>query len=303
MSQLTVLVTGASTGIGSLTAQTLADAGHLVYASMRDAEGHNAGNATAVRRYAHDNGVDLRVTELDVCDPESVEEAAGRLLAEHGRVDVVVHNVGHMTVGPTEAFTPEQMAALFDTNVLGAHRVNRAFVPRMRQDRAGLLVYVGSTTSRMIYPMLGPYCAVKAAFDTLAQAMRFELARYGIEVVTVMPGAFTTGTEHFPKATHPADTTTADSYGELEGMTETVTGALQAMTPPGAHPQAVADEITRIVGLPAGSRPRSRPMVDFLHDGAEEINDTADALQAVLLQRLGLADLLTPRHPVTKEAG
>ncbi|MFE9046262.1 SDR family oxidoreductase [Streptomyces sp. NPDC007818] len=301
MSQLTVLVTGASTGIGRLTAQTLADAGHTVYASMRDVAGHNAGNAAAVQQYAQEKGVDLRVTELDVCDQESVEEAAGRLLAAHDRIDVVVHNVGHMTVGPAEAFTPAQLAELFDTNVLGAHRVNRAFLPRMRQEGAGLLVYVGSTTSRMIYPMLGPYCAVKAAFDTLAQAMRFELARYGIEVVTVMPGAFTTGTEHFPKATHPADTTTADAYGELEGVPDTVTGALEAMTPPGAHPQAVADEITRVVGLPAGSRPRSRPMVDFLHDGAEEINDTADALQAVLLERLSLADLLTPHRPVTQQ--
>ncbi|USB84240.1 SDR family NAD(P)-dependent oxidoreductase, partial [Burkholderia cenocepacia] len=126
-----VLVTGASSGFGLLTAQALARAGHTVYASMRESAGRNAPRAAAVAAYAQEHGVDLRSLELDVGDDASVDAAIERVIADHGRLDVVVHNAGHMVFGPAEAFTPEQLAQLYDVNVVSTQRVNRAALPHL----------------------------------------------------------------------------------------------------------------------------------------------------------------------------
>jgi NAD(P)-dependent dehydrogenase (short-subunit alcohol dehydrogenase family) len=125
-----VLVTGASSGFGALTVRALADAKHVVYAGMRDIGDRNSQAAAAARRYADERGVTLRPIEMDVSDQASVDGAVATVLAENRRIDVVIHNAGHMVVGPTEAFTPEQIADVYDTNVLSTLRVNRAARPR-----------------------------------------------------------------------------------------------------------------------------------------------------------------------------
>jgi len=142
-----VLVTGASSGFGRLSANALAGRGHTVYASMRETTGRNASQVAEVQKFAKDNGVDLRSIELDVLSQESVDRAIARIIADHGRIDVVVHNAGHMVFGPAEAFTPEQLAQAYDINVLGAQRVNRAVLPQLRKQRNGLLVWVSSSSS------------------------------------------------------------------------------------------------------------------------------------------------------------
>ena len=114
-----VLVTGASTGIGHLTARALAAAGHTVYASMRDVAGRNAPRVRELRDWAFANGHDLRTLELDVLSQASADAAVAAIVAEQGRLDVVVHNAGHLVIGPAEAFSTEEMARAFDTNVLG----------------------------------------------------------------------------------------------------------------------------------------------------------------------------------------
>jgi short-subunit dehydrogenase involved in D-alanine esterification of teichoic acids len=159
-----VLITGASSGFGAMTARALADAKHVVYAGMRNIGGRNARAAESARRYAVQRGVTLRPVEMDVSDQASVDAAVGAVLAEAGRVDVVIHNAGHMVLGPTEAFTPEQLAAVYDTNVLSTQRVNRAVLPALRARRDGLVIWVGSSSSRGgTPPYLGPYFAAKAA--------------------------------------------------------------------------------------------------------------------------------------------
>src|SRR5262245_19400291 len=105
-----ILITGASSGFGALTARALARAGHIVYATMRDTGGRNAAQVEDVNDYATDHGVDLRTLELDVQSEASCDAAIQEVVARHGRLDVVVHNAGHMVFGPAEAFTPEQLA-------------------------------------------------------------------------------------------------------------------------------------------------------------------------------------------------
>lgn len=206
-----ILVSGASSGFGAMTVRALADAKHVVYAGMRDLGGRNAQAAATARRYADQHGVTLRPVEMDVSDQASVDGAVAAVLAEARRIDVVIHNAGHMVLGPTEAFTAEQVAAVYDTNVLSTQRVNRAVLPAMRAQRDGLVLWVGSSSSRGgTPPYLGPYFAAKAAEDALAVSYAAELTRFGIETTIVVPGSFTSGTNHFANAGKPADEYGAD---------------------------------------------------------------------------------------------
>src|SRR5579872_6347933 len=155
-----ILITGASSGFGRLMANALAASGHTVYASMRDLGGRNAGQVNEVASYAQAHGVDLRTVELDVQSDASAQSAIAAIIAEHGRLDVLIQNAGHMVWGPSEAFSPEDLAHLYDVNVLGAQRVSRAALPHMRAARRGLVVWNGSSsTAGGVPPMLGPYFA------------------------------------------------------------------------------------------------------------------------------------------------
>lgn len=160
-----VLITGAATGIGNLTARALAQAGHTVYASMRNIDGRNAGHANDLLDLGRREGLDLRVVELDVQSESSADAAVATIVGEAGQLDTVVHNAGHLYVGYVEAFTPEDIQHLFDINAVSIQRVNRAVLPHMRARRSGTLLYVGSTTSVVVPPFLGPYVASKFAGD------------------------------------------------------------------------------------------------------------------------------------------
>ncbi|WP_411880917.1 SDR family oxidoreductase [Polaromonas sp. YR568] len=289
-----ILVTGAATGIGRLSARSLAQAGHTVYASMRDIEGRNAPKVRELRDWSFANGLDLRAVELDVLSQPSADAAVARILAEQGRLDVVVHNAGHLVVGPAEAYTPEEIIKVLDTNFLGSQRVNRAVLPAMRRAEAGLLLWVSSSTVRGGFPpFLGPYAAAKAAMDSMAVTLSYELARFGIETSIVVPGAFTQGTDHFPSAGKPADAALAAAYARYDGVMDQVGERLSALSPAHADPQAVADDITRIVGLPAGTRP-FRSVTDFIDDGAGEVTVVAERVREEFAQRIGIADMLKP---------
>lgn len=288
-----VLVTGASTGIGHLAARSLAAAGHTVYASMRDIAGRNAPRARELRDWGFAHGHDVRAVELDVLSQASADDAVKTIVDEQGRLDVVLHNAGHLVVGPTEAFTPEEIVKVFDTNLLGTQRVNKAALPVLRKQQSGLLLWVSSTTTRGGFPpFMGPYAAAKAAMDSLAVTMSYELARFGIETSIVVPGAFTRGTAHFPNAGKPADAETSAAYARYEGLMDQVGAKLSALMPDNADPQAVADEIARIVGLPAGQRP-FRSVIDFIDDGAGAVTEVAERVREEFAQRIGIADLLT----------
>jgi NAD(P)-dependent dehydrogenase (short-subunit alcohol dehydrogenase family) len=290
-----ILVTGAGTGIGKLTAQSLAEAGHIVYATMRDVEGRNKPRADALRALAGAKDIQLHPLELDVLSQESADEAAAAIVREQGRLDVVIHNAGHLVVGPSEAFTPAEMMKVFDTNVFGAQRVNRAVLPYLREQEAGLMVWISSSTTKGGFPpFLGPYGAAKAAMDSLAVTLAYEIARFGIETSIVVPGAFTRGTEHFPSAGKPADAARAAAYARYDGVMDRIGERLSELTPDDADPQAVADEIVRIVALPPGERPM-RPVIDFVGDGAREVLEVSERVRNEFARRIGMGDLLEAR--------
>jgi len=297
MSKKIILVTGASSGFGRLAAEALARAGHTVYASMRATTGRNAPMVAQMADYSKTHGVDLRTVELDVQSQDSADAAIEAIVGQAGRIDVVIHNAGHMVFGPAEAFTPEQYAQVYDVNVLGTQRVNRAVLPQLRRQRQGLLVWVSSSSvAGGTPPYLAPYFGAKAAMDAIAVQYARELARWGIETSIIVPGAFTSGTNHFAHAGHPADAQRAAEYdvtGPYAGFGEQVQQAFAEIVPADADAGLVADAIVEVIGTPDGRRP-FRVHIDPSQDGADIGFAVTDRLRAEMLHRTGLSDLLRP---------
>jgi NAD(P)-dependent dehydrogenase (short-subunit alcohol dehydrogenase family) len=182
-----ILITGATSGIGRDAAVRLARAGHLVLAGGRRAD--------ALADLARAAGGRVEPVVLDVADPASV--AAARELVERGTrgrgLDVLVNNAGYALPGPLEALAEEDLRRLFDTNVFGLLAVTRAFLPAMRERGQGRVVNVGSIMGRVAMPLLGAYNASKHAVAAITEALRLELAPFGVTVVLVEPGAIRTG--------------------------------------------------------------------------------------------------------------
>jgi NAD(P)-dependent dehydrogenase (short-subunit alcohol dehydrogenase family) len=291
-----IVITGASSGFGELAARGLAKAGHTAYASMRETKGRNATQVEAAKKFARENKVDLRTVELDVASQESVDAAIQQIVREGGRLDVVIHNAGHMVYGPAEAFTPEQLAQTYDINVLSTQRVNRAALPFLRKQGNGLVVWVSSTSTRGgTPPYLGPYFAAKAGMDALAVSYAGELARWNIETTIVVPGAFTSGTNHFAHSGSPEDKARLKEYesGPTAELAKQIMKGFALTAAADADVSEVAKSIVRVVDMPFGTRP-FRVHIDPAQDGAEIVNGVADRVRAELLRNMGLSDLLTP---------
>jgi NAD(P)-dependent dehydrogenase (short-subunit alcohol dehydrogenase family) len=202
-----------------------------------------------------------------------------------------------MAFGPAEAFTPEQLAELFDVNVLSTQRLNRAALPQLRKQRKGLVVWVSSSSAAGgTPPYLAPYFAAKAGMDALAVVYARELTRWGIETSIIVPGAFTGGTNHFAHAGSPDDNARAAEYeaGPYAGFADQVLRGFASIVPADADVSAVADAIVKVVDTPFGKRP-FRVHIDPTQDGAEVVNTVLDRVRAELLRRISLGDLLIPR--------
>src|SRR6202048_5104430 len=206
-SSKTVLITGASTGFGRDTAETLTREGHLFFSSFRDISGRNKSHADALR------AKDIKVVELDVINNSSVENAVGNVLSQAGRIDVLINNAGIASAGVSEAFTPEQIRDLFEVNVFGVQRVLRAVLPTLRKQRDGLVINIGSILGRVTFPFFGLYGASKRSEEALTDRYRYELAQLGVDVVLVQPSAYPTNM--YASAQQPADKTRSESYGEI----------------------------------------------------------------------------------------
>ena len=299
-----VLITGASSGFGALTARRLVEAGHTVYATMRETTGRNAKQVEVAKKFAIEKKVDLRTKELDVSLQPSIDRAIQEIVVEAGRLDVVIHNAGHMVYGPAEAFIPEQLAELYDINVLSTQRVNRAALPILRKQGKGLVVWVGSSSTRGgTPPYLAPYFAAKAGMDALAVSYAGELARWNIATTIVVPGAFTSGTNHFANAGKPDDSDRAGEYasGPTATLGEEIMQGFARTAIPDADVTEVASAIVRVVDAPFGKRP-FRVHIDPANDGAEIVNGVADRVRTELLRNMGLVDLLRPTKRNKAEA-
>ena len=279
----TILITGTSTGFGRDTAETLARAGHKVFASMRDPQGKNREHAQALRKQG------IEVVDLDVGSDTSIELAVKEVLARAQRIDVLVNNAGIASAGVTEAFTAEQATAVFDTNVIGVLRTSRAVLPTMRKQRDGLIINVGSILGRVTFPFFGIYGASKFAVEALTDSLRYEVSQLGIDVTLVQPSAYPT--QMYASVQLPAETGRAAEYGavaEIPGaMFAHFMSLFKAAEAP--NPHDVAEAITRLVAMPKGSRP-ARAVVGTAF-GADKVNEQTAPFQAQVIEALGLAHL------------
>jgi NAD(P)-dependent dehydrogenase (short-subunit alcohol dehydrogenase family) len=290
----TVLITGCSTGFGREMSESLARKGDRVYATMRGVKTSNAKIARELEALAAKEKLDLRVLDLDVTSSTSVDAAAAKVLAESGAPDAIVNNAGQMFVGVTEAFSADELAKQLDINVVGVHRVNRAFLPAMRKRGQGLVMNVGSIAGRMSLPFFGVYHASKWALEGYSLSLRTELASSGVDVVIVEPGPFTT--ELFPRSPKPADADNrAKTYPPIAQQSFDQMGASfdQLFKDPAAptRPTLVVDRMIELVEMKPGTRPfRSVIGLDFT---VRDRNGADEALDAGLLEAMGLTKFAT----------
>jgi NAD(P)-dependent dehydrogenase (short-subunit alcohol dehydrogenase family) len=179
------LVTGARSGIGLLTAITLARAGHTVYAGLRDP-------TTDKDLRAAGPGLDLRPIALDVSSPADCTAAVARILTESGRIDGLVNNAGVALGGFLEQIDDDEMRRLFDVNVFGLWDLTCKVLPTMRAQKSGCVVHVTSMAGRLSMPGLGAYAASKWAVEGMAEAWRHELRPFGVRMCLIEPGPYKT---------------------------------------------------------------------------------------------------------------
>ncbi len=291
MNVQTILVTGASSGFGRLTAEGLAGRGHRVFAGMRHSADRNLQAATMLRDLSTSLPGTIEPLNMDVTDDASVRAAVDTVFAEADRLDAVVNNAGVFTGGPLEAYPVRQIHDIFDVNVYGALRVNRAVLPHLRARRSGLLVHVSSVAARTPFPFSVPYAATKSALEALAEGYRYELAPLGVDSVIVEPGAFPTSI--FQKQVRPGDENRLADYDVLAALEAQVLGGLEAFvtSEDAPDPRVVADAIVGLIETPAGHRPL-RTVVGAMGDGIREINETATRVQEDALKGAGLERLL-----------
>jgi NADP-dependent 3-hydroxy acid dehydrogenase YdfG len=279
----TILITGASSGFGRDTAETLHQAGYTVYASMRGVQGKNGDVAGVLRK------LDIKTVELDVSDDASVEAGVKTVLTEAGKIDVLVNNAGIGSAGVTEAFTTEQAKAIFDTNVIGLLRVTRAVLPSMRQQRDGLIINIGSIFGRVTFPFTGIYGASKFAVEALTDSLRYEVSQLGIEVVELQPSVYPTN--FLTNIQTPAGTDVTKSYGEVghipDALFTSLTSTFEGKDAP--NPHEVAAAIVKLVGQARGSR-AVRTVVGAPF-GTDKANQDVAPVQSKVVEALGLSHL------------
>src|ERR1700719_845007 len=280
----TILITGASSGFGRLTAETLQNSGHKVFAGFRSNDGRKKQVADELRE------TNIEILNLDVTDQGSVDSAIAQLLEKsNNELDVVVNNAGMASAGISEAFTPEQIRQLFEVNVFGVQRVLRATLPVLRAKRRGLVINVGSILGRITLPFFGLYGASKYAVEAMTDSYRYELFQLGVDVVLVQPSPQPT---HMYAAAHqPADAGLAEEYGGLADIPgkilETFGNLFKGDNAP--NPQDVATAVDKLVSMPAGSRPDR--VVVGLPFGSDAVNNAVAPIQHGVMESLGLGDL------------
>jgi NAD(P)-dependent dehydrogenase (short-subunit alcohol dehydrogenase family) len=181
MTTKVALVTGASSGIGEATAKQLREAGYTVYAVAR-----------RVERMRHLTKSGIRPLAMDVTDEEPMRAGIDRILAEEGRIDVLVNNAGYGSYGAVEDVPMEEARRQFEVNVFGAARLTQLVLPHMRQQHSGTIVNITSMGGKIYTPLGAWYHATKHALEALSDCLRMELKPFGIDVVVIEPGGIRT---------------------------------------------------------------------------------------------------------------
>lgn len=283
-----ILITGASGGFGTLTVKKLIENGHQVAAGMRDIAGRNAENAKNLQNLG------AIIIELDVTNDKSVSNGVNDAISKLGGLDVLFNNAGIGSAGMIEHFTTDDFQKLYEVNVFGVQRMNRAVAPFFRKQNKGLIVYTSSLLGRITLPFYGLYQSSKWALEALAENYRVELSGFGIENCIIEPGGFPTAfAENLMFA---SDTSQNESYGDFmnapQKMGENFHQVL--LNNPQQNPQRVADAFAELIDKPYGEKP-FRTTVDLIGmgDHVQKYNEHLDQVTTGLYTNFGIAGMLS----------
>lgn len=238
-----VLISGCSSGFGLIAAVKAAKAGHRVFATMRDLN-----KRAALDRAAAEAGVTLEVRQLDVDSTESIQQCVEGVLRDAGRIDALINNAGFGMGGTVFDLTMDELRAQFETNFFGTVALTKAVLPGMIERRSGRIIQVSSNSARLPTPGVGAYAASKCALEGITEALRLEVAAFGVHVTSVLPGMFKT--EAFTKRrlarafgtnTSPFSTISEKGLKKLDSIVEKNAG----------DPAVVADLLVKLLDDPA----------------------------------------------------
>lgn len=281
-----VIITGSSSGFGFRSAKTFADHGYKVWAAMRQPHGKNESKKDALEAFS----TNIKVVEMDVAQDDSVKDCISSILAEDGHVDVLINNAGIMYVGITEAYSLNQAHQQMNVNYYGIIRTSQAVLPSMRKAGKGLIINCTSTAGRVSWPFMGTYNASKFAVEGYTQALKYELAPTGVEVVLVEPGPF--GTNLIGSIAEEDRKEIVAEYSELKAaqsaMIEHFGSFLKTEEAP--DPQMVVDTYLQLAEMDQGTRP-TRSQVG-ISSGVDRINELTQSIQDDVPNELQLGFLL-----------
>lgn len=287
-----VLITGASNGFGFLASKTIARKGYKVWASMRNTTDKNADKKAELEQLAATENLELKVIDLDVTKDESVHNAINSIIAEDGKVDVLVNNAGVMYVGITEAYGMDQVHQQMDVNFYGAIRLTKAVLPHMRKAGDGLIINTSSLAGRLSFPYFGVYNASKFALEGYSQALRFEVAPFGIDVSIVEPGPF--GTNLLYSGPKEQDSSVLESYHEFRDVPAAMLKNFEGFfsTEEAPDPILVVNDYLGLIETPKGER--QARVVSGIDYGVVQYNESVKPIEESLVTEvLQMGHLLT----------
>lgn len=278
-----IFITGTSTGFGKLTTTTLAKAGYIVIAGMRDIDGKNAAVANELSQIPN-----VDVVEIDITKDDSVKYAFENMLAKYGRIDVLVNNAAVAGFGLLEAYTLDRIRQMFEVNFYGVIRTYQAVLPAMRAAKSGLIINITSGASGHTMPFMIPYLASKFGVESITEGLQDELAEYGIDNVSIQPGVYptemNTGQKPGVNSDKPEIT---EAYGDsatakFNAIGTALFGKMQSFN---MDPQVIADGILELIEMPAGARPLRKPL-DAIAQGTDiEFIEARAATKAKWLEK------------------
>jgi len=238
----TVLITGATDGLGRATALLMAESGYRVFAAGRSAE-----KRAQLDTLAREKKLPLETLHLDVCEQDSVDQAVAAVLAKAGAIDVLINNAGVVIVATVEEMSMADWRSQFETNFFGVIRVTQAVLPGMRERRKGRIVMMSSVAGLVTPPTYGPYSATKHAIEAISNALRHELYPFGIATVLIEPGYIVTGIQQASADLSKTYLETRDTgpYARIYGKSRNARNAARSSS--GTTPEDCARVILRAV--------------------------------------------------------
>jgi NAD(P)-dependent dehydrogenase (short-subunit alcohol dehydrogenase family) len=230
------LVTGSSSGVGLETALALARDGYHTFASMRDVR-----KAVELEHAAKKENLSIDVIELDVDKEESIVSAIKKVVADKGRLDVLVNNAGYGQFGCVEDVSVDDFRKQFETNFFSIVRIIQEVAPIMRKQNSGIIVNISSVVGKIGLPGSPAYISTKFALEGLSECLRYELGQFGIKTTLIEPGVIKT---NFFNSMKIPESKIDPKYKEL---TENILAGLKMMAEMGTAPSQVADVIIKAI--------------------------------------------------------